>query len=278
MIAAPVLPIVAAFTVCAITVPVNVPVAPAIAAPVLPIVAAFTVVAVTVAVVTEVANAPVAPVIAAPVLPIVAAFTVCAITVPVNVPVAPLKAALALPIVAAFTALALIVVTVSVPATVNPVSVPSDVTLGCAAVLNVPVNTAPLLPIVAAFTVVAVTVGVVTEVANVPVAPVNTAPVLPIVAAFTKVANIVPVVAPIEVKLPSLTLAKPELLMFWILPPVLVVANASNAESDSTQTQAVFTEPYVPKLAKFLLTIIPMSYPLKLPEYPLLKTTKGSLM
>jgi len=47
----------------------------------LPIVAAFTVLAVTVAVVTEVANAPVAPLSAAPVLPIVAAFTVLAVTV-----------------------------------------------------------------------------------------------------------------------------------------------------------------------------------------------------
>ena len=44
------------------------------------------------------------------------------------------------------------------PLTVSPVSVPSDVTFGCAAVLKVPVRTAPLLPIVAALIVCAVSV------------------------------------------------------------------------------------------------------------------------
>ena len=89
-----------------------------------------------------------------------------------------------------------------------------------------------------------------------------------------KVSVISPVIA---VKFPTLTLANPLLLIEETFVPVSVVASASNAWSFSTQTHAVFTAPYGPKDARFLLIIIPISYPARLPTYPLLKTTKGSL-
>ena len=64
---------------------------------------------------------------------------------------------------------------------------------------------------VAAFTVVAVTVGVVTEVVNVPVEPVCTALVLPMVLAFTVVAVTVGVVTEVEAVTVAPVIAAPVL-------------------------------------------------------------------
>lgn len=84
-------------------------------------------------------------------------------TVPLAVTVAPVMAAPVLPIVVACS-----VVPFNVPLRVNPVSVPTDVILFCAAVLNVPVRVALTLPIVAALIVVPVNVPVALNDVNAP--------------------------------------------------------------------------------------------------------------
>ena len=63
----------------------------------------------------------------------------------------------------------------------------------------------------------------------------------------------------VAVKLPTLTLAKPELLIAPVVAPVSVVIKPSNAWSLSRHTQAALTDPYGGVLVKFLLTKIPMS-------------------
>ena len=106
---------------------------------------------------------------------------------------------------------------------------------------------------------------------------------LPLVAFKVGVVTLSAVTAPenepeTAVRLPILTLAYPELLILLTLVPVSVVAIASNAPSASIHPKNVLTEPYGAKVAEFLLTKIPISYPVNEPVYPLLNTTIGSLI
>ena len=91
-----------------------------------------------------------------------------------------------------------------------------------------------------------------------------------------------PVTAPVAVRvvtftLPNLTLANPLLLRAVIPVPVSVVVIAINAASASLHTNAALTLPYPANEPRLRFTKIPMSYPVKDPVYPLLKTTIGSL-
>lgn len=69
-----------------------------------------------------------------------------------------------------------------------------------------------------------------------------------------------PVVVVSAVKLPTLTLAHPELVILPVVIPVSVVAMATKAASASFHTNAVFTEPYPASVCKLRLAIIPISY------------------
>ena len=61
--------------------------------------------------------------------------------------------------------------------------------------------------------------------------------------------------------LPTLIFAQPLLLIEDIPVPVSVVAIATKFSVFSSQTQAVFTEPYEDNDARFLFTSKPMLYP-----------------